>query len=57
MGVEPVDPTTHDVERILQEQARYYESRAPEYDDVWFRRGPYDLGPEGNGAWHRARSG
>ena len=37
-----------DVDRILQEQARYYEDRAPEYDDVWYRRGRYDLGPEGN---------
>jgi SAM-dependent methyltransferase len=41
------DPT----ERILAEQHRYYEDRAPEYDDVWFRRGPYDLGPEGNARW------
>jgi demethylmenaquinone methyltransferase/2-methoxy-6-polyprenyl-1,4-benzoquinol methylase len=48
---EPVDPKAHEVERILQEQARYYEHRAPEYDDVWFRRGPYDLGPEGNRRW------
>lgn len=39
------------VDRILAEQARYYEARAPEYDDVWFRRGPYDLGPEGNARW------
>ncbi|MGH2629574.1 MAG: class I SAM-dependent methyltransferase [Actinomycetota bacterium] len=40
-----------DVDRILQEQARYYEDRAPEYDDVWYRRGRYDLGPEGNRRW------
>lgn len=36
---------------ILEQQARYYEDRAPEYDDVWFRRGRYDLGPEGNARW------
>jgi len=46
-----VDHPASDVERILGEQARYYESRAPEYDDVWFRRGPYDLGAEGNALW------
>lgn len=42
---------THDVESLLQEQIRYYEDRAPEYEDVWFRRGRYDLGPEGNARW------
>ena len=40
-----------DVDRILLEQARYYEDRAPEYEDVWYRRGAYDLGPEGNRRW------
>jgi len=40
-----------EIEQILQEQGRYYEDRAPEYDDVWFRRGIYDLGPEGNRRW------
>lgn len=40
-----------DVDRILLEQHRYYEDRAPEYDDVWYRRGVYDLGPEGNARW------
>lgn len=38
-------------EWILDQQARYYEDRAAEYDDVWFRRGRYDLGPEGNARW------
>src|SRR5262245_45471059 len=51
MGEDQADPTAHEVERILQDQARYYEHRAPEYDDVWFRRGPYDLGAEGNRRW------
>jgi SAM-dependent methyltransferase len=40
-----------ELEWILEQQSRYYEDRAPEYDDVWFRRGPYDLGPDGNGRW------
>jgi SAM-dependent methyltransferase len=40
-----------EVEHILEEQGRYYEDRAPEYDDIWFRRGMYDLGPEGNRRW------
>ena len=40
-----------EVEQILQDQSRYYEDRAPEYDDVWYRRGIYDLGPEGNVRW------
>ena len=35
----------------LREQSRYYEDRAPEYDDVWYRRGIYDLGPEANRRW------
>jgi SAM-dependent methyltransferase len=40
-----------EVEHILHEQHRYYEDRAPEYDDVWYRRGIYDLGPGGNERW------
>ena len=40
-----------EVEQILREQHRYYEDRAPEYDDVWYRRGIYDLGPDGNTRW------
>jgi demethylmenaquinone methyltransferase/2-methoxy-6-polyprenyl-1,4-benzoquinol methylase len=42
---------TDELERMLDEQARYYEARAPEYEDVWFRRGRYDLGPAGNARW------
>lgn len=41
----------HEDEWILEQQSRYYEDRAPEYDDVWFRRGRYDLGPAGNARW------
>ena len=40
-----------ETEQILREQHRYYEDRAPEYDDVWYRRGIYDLGPDGNERW------
>jgi len=40
-----------ELEWILDQQSRYYEDRAPEYDDVWFRRGRYDLGPDGNRRW------
>jgi SAM-dependent methyltransferase len=47
-----VGDTGGDVDRILLEQARYYEDRAPEYEDVWYRRGAYDLGPEGNRHWY-----
>ena len=42
---------TSDIDGILREQSRYYEDRAPEYDDVWYRRGIYDLGPEANRRW------
>jgi SAM-dependent methyltransferase len=36
---------------LLAEQIRYYEDRAPAYEDLYFRRGAFDLGPEGNAAW------
>ncbi len=36
---------------MLEEQRRYYRERAPEYDDWWFRRGRYDLGPQENARW------
>jgi SAM-dependent methyltransferase len=38
-------------DELLEEQKRYYEDRAPSYEDLYFRRGMYDLGPEGNAAW------
>jgi Methyltransferase domain len=40
-----------DVERILAEQIRYYDDRAPEYEDLWFRRGRYDRGLAFNERW------
>jgi hypothetical protein len=33
------------VDRLLEEQRRYYHARAPEYDDWWFRRARYRLDP------------
>jgi SAM-dependent methyltransferase len=45
--------TDRDVERLLAEQIRYYEDRAPVYEDLWFRRGPYDMGADWNATWFR----
>lgn len=42
------------VERILRQQSAYYEARADEYEDVWYRRGRYDLGAVGNDRWFAA---
>ena len=39
------------VERLLSEQRRYYEARAPEYDDWWFRRARYRLDTEAEASW------
>jgi demethylmenaquinone methyltransferase/2-methoxy-6-polyprenyl-1,4-benzoquinol methylase len=51
----PADASVADppstVERILREQSSYYEARANEYEDVWYRRGRYDLGAAGNDRW------
>ncbi len=44
-------PSSIDIDDVLHEQSQYYEARAPEYDDVWYRRGRYDLGPSGNARW------
>lgn len=40
-----------DLERLLDEQRRYYRERAPEYDDWWLRRGSYGLDAEAEAAW------
>ena len=39
------------VDRLLEEQRRYYRARAPEYDDWWFRRGRYRLDAETAARW------
>jgi len=40
---------------VVDDQRRYYESRAPEYDHWWNREGPHDRGPEINAKWFRER--
>ena len=44
---------TEEVDRLLAEQIRYYDERAAEYEDLWFRRGPHDRGPAFNDVWFR----
>ena len=44
---------TEEVDRLLAEQIRYYDERAAEYEDLWFRRGPHDRGPGFNERWFR----
>ena len=39
------------IERLLEEQRRYYRARAPEYDDWWFRRAGYRLDAENAARW------
>ncbi|AZR29733.1 class I SAM-dependent DNA methyltransferase [Xanthomonas vasicola] len=36
---------------VLLEQQRYYNDRAAEYDDWWFRRGSFDEGDAANNRW------
>jgi SAM-dependent methyltransferase len=40
-------------DRLLAEQRAYYQARAPEYDEWWQRRGPFDQGPESAEEWDR----
>ena len=40
-----------ELERLLADQVRYYDDRAAEYEDLWYRRGRHDLGLEGNARW------
>lgn len=42
-----------EVDRLLAEQMRYYDDRAAEYEDLWFRRGRFDMGAAFNEAWFR----
>jgi demethylmenaquinone methyltransferase/2-methoxy-6-polyprenyl-1,4-benzoquinol methylase len=44
---------TEEVDRLLAEQIRYYDERAAEYEDLWFRRGSYDRGPAFKEGWFR----
>ncbi len=40
-------------DELLDEQRSFYRARAPEYDEWWRRRGPYDRGPEQLREWER----
>ena len=42
---------TSDERRVIAEQVAYYRARAPEYDDWFYRRGPYDHGAVWNRRW------
>jgi demethylmenaquinone methyltransferase/2-methoxy-6-polyprenyl-1,4-benzoquinol methylase len=44
---------SEDADRLVAEQIRYYDDRASEYEDLWFRRGRYDMGSEFNEGWFR----
>jgi demethylmenaquinone methyltransferase/2-methoxy-6-polyprenyl-1,4-benzoquinol methylase len=35
-----------DGDDLLAEQIRYYDDRAPEYEDLWYARGRHDRGPD-----------
>jgi hypothetical protein len=47
--VSAMNADNHD--SLLREQIAYYQARAGEYDEWFFRRGRYDRGPELNGRW------
>jgi hypothetical protein len=38
---------------LVAGQIEYYRARAPEYDEWFLRRGPYDHGPELAAVWER----
>jgi demethylmenaquinone methyltransferase/2-methoxy-6-polyprenyl-1,4-benzoquinol methylase len=40
------------IKSVLKDQQTYYDSRAAEYDDWWFRTGEFDEGPEANSQWY-----
>ena len=45
-----------EADRLVDEQIRYYDDRAAEYEDLWFRRGRFDMGPDFNSAWFHETS-
>jgi hypothetical protein len=45
------------VARLLAEQRREYGARAPEYDDLWFRRADYALDTRDPSSVVRGRAG
>jgi demethylmenaquinone methyltransferase/2-methoxy-6-polyprenyl-1,4-benzoquinol methylase len=40
-------------DEILREQMSYYQARAPEYDEWFYRKGRYDRGVDANDTWLR----
>jgi SAM-dependent methyltransferase len=40
-----------DLDALLAEQIRYYEDRAPEYEDLWHRVGRYAVAPDLASTW------
>jgi len=48
MGADMTDTVAPDV---LTDMVAYYQARAAEYDEWWYRQGRYDHGPEQNGYW------
>lgn len=40
------------IRSVLNEQQKYYDDRAQEYDDWWYRRNAFDEGMEANARWH-----
>jgi ribosomal protein S18 acetylase RimI-like enzyme/SAM-dependent methyltransferase len=38
-------------DELLRDQMTYYDDRAAVYEDLWFRRGVHDVGPEENARW------
>ncbi len=40
-----------ELEQALAQQRRYYDARASEYEDWWYRRGRYDHGVEAKARW------
>jgi len=42
-----------DDDQLLEEQRRFYEARAPEYDEWWQRVGRYDRGDDDRRKWRR----
>lgn len=52
MRLEHLAHACDDDDGAVREQVAYYRARAPEYDDWFFRRGPYDRGRRHTRRWH-----
>jgi ribosomal protein S18 acetylase RimI-like enzyme len=49
----PLAPPADVIDGLMAEQIRYYEDRAPVYDELWYREGRYDRGAGFNEHWFR----